>query len=308
MRTDQLEEVSIMGHAGLGLVAAIAAALIGAGWQVVTRFGVTTTVSPYDLALIRYAIPAVVLAPILIRHGLVPKGVHPGLLAVMVLGGGLPFGVLVMQGAQFAPAAHIAVLIPGTMPIFVSGLAIAFLGETLTRRVGLGFGLLVAGVICIGWEAVMTMGRETVFGDLLLITAAFLWGAYSVAFRRSGLDAWHGAAVICVWSTVLVVPIWLLLGSSGFSATPPAHLAMQVFWQGILAGAVGMWVYGYAVQSIGASRAASLSALVPGFSLMGGWLFLGEGPSWLSGCGVGLTILGVAVANSQPRQRVRSSP
>ena len=47
-----------------GTVAAIAAALLGVGWQLLTRHGVTTTLGPLDLAWLRYGVPALVLLPL----------------------------------------------------------------------------------------------------------------------------------------------------------------------------------------------------------------------------------------------------
>lgn len=292
-----------MHHILLGLGAAFIAALIGAGWQVVTRLGVTTTVTPYDLALIRYAVPAVILLPLLWRKGFVPRGVHPLLIITILIGGGLPFGLLVMQGARFAPVSHIAVLIPGTMPLFVAALAAIFLAERITRAKTTGFALMLAGVACIGWEAVMTMGPTTVLGDLVLICAALLWGIYSVAFRKSGVSPWHGAALICFWSTLMALPLWLLQPQSGFHTTPATALMVQFLWQGILAGAVGMWIYGYAMQQVGASAAASVGALVPALAATGGWLVLGEIPSSLAMIGILVTILGVVCANTSAFDR-----
>ena len=49
----------------LGLLAGLAAALIGAGWQLASRYGVTTTLGPMELAALRYLVPALVLMPLL---------------------------------------------------------------------------------------------------------------------------------------------------------------------------------------------------------------------------------------------------
>ncbi|MFS2055838.1 EamA/RhaT family transporter, partial [Variovorax sp. CT11-76] len=47
-----------------GVLAALATALIGSGWQIVSRHGVTTSLGPLELAVLRYAIPALVLLPV----------------------------------------------------------------------------------------------------------------------------------------------------------------------------------------------------------------------------------------------------
>ena len=45
----------------IGVLAALAAALIGSVWQLASRHGVTTSLGPLELAVLRYGIPAVVL-------------------------------------------------------------------------------------------------------------------------------------------------------------------------------------------------------------------------------------------------------
>jgi drug/metabolite transporter (DMT)-like permease len=106
-----------------GVACALAAALLGAGWQLATRHGVTTTLGPWDLACLRYGVPALVLLPLWLRTGLKPRGMGGLALALLVAGGGLPFGLLVVGGAQYAPAAHLGVFMAGTMPLFTALLA-----------------------------------------------------------------------------------------------------------------------------------------------------------------------------------------
>ena len=254
----------------LGFAAAFSAALIGAGWQIVTRFGVTTTVDAFDLSLIRYCIPALILCPILLRKGLFPKGVNSSIVTAIVLGGGLPFGLLVMLGASSSPVSHIAVLIPGTVPIFVALLAYFIYGDRIESRTLISFLIITIGVCCVGWEAIASMGIDTVRGDMILLSAAFLWAVYSVAFRKSGLSPWHAAAIIAFWSALLAVGLWYFLHGSGFSETPYGALAIQIIWQGLLAGVIGMWIYGYAMQKIGPAQAATVGALVPALAAVGG--------------------------------------
>ncbi|MEL6551609.1 MAG: hypothetical protein AAFQ54_15315 [Pseudomonadota bacterium] len=44
-----------------GPLAWLLAVTVGVGWQLARRFGVTTTLAPIDLALLRYVIPALAL-------------------------------------------------------------------------------------------------------------------------------------------------------------------------------------------------------------------------------------------------------
>ena len=43
----------------IGIGAALAAALIGSSWQLASRHGVTTSLGPLELAVLRYGIPVI---------------------------------------------------------------------------------------------------------------------------------------------------------------------------------------------------------------------------------------------------------
>lgn len=62
----------------VGVLAALAAVLIGSGWQIVSRHGVTTSLGPVELAVLRYGIPALLLAPTCCRCGCWPTSVPKG--------------------------------------------------------------------------------------------------------------------------------------------------------------------------------------------------------------------------------------
>ena len=97
----------------LGALATLAAALIGSGWQIVSRHGVTTSLGPLELAVLRYAVPALLLAPLWCRRSGWPPSVSVARLVLLVLCGGLPFGLVVLAGVQWAPAAHMGIFMAG---------------------------------------------------------------------------------------------------------------------------------------------------------------------------------------------------
>jgi drug/metabolite transporter (DMT)-like permease len=280
----------------LGLAAALASVVIGVGWQVATRLGTTTTLAPIDLALFRYAVPALVLAPLWLRAGLVPAGVGRGTVALMVLGAGLPFGLAAMAGAQFAPTAHMAVLLPGTMPLFVAMLAMAVLGERPAPVRLAGLALILVGILAIGLPALADRRDGAWRGDLLFLAAALLWAVYTVAYRRSRMDPWTSAAIVGGWSGLAAVPAWLLSGAGRLATAPMADIALQGLMQGVVAGLGGLGIYALAVRHLGPTRAAASGALVPPAAAAAGWIVLGEQPDVATLAGAAAAMLGVALA------------
>ncbi|MDJ0684972.1 MAG: DMT family transporter [Alphaproteobacteria bacterium] len=289
----------------VGIVAWIATVAVGASWQLATRFGVTTHLSPIDLALLRYLIPAVALTPVLVRKGILPRSPRPWILALIVAGGGLPFGLLGMAGAQFAPVSHMGALLPGSMPVFVALLSALFLGERFGWARLLGLGVILLGVGCIVGDALSGFGanRSVILGDALFLSAGLLWAVYTVAYRKSGIDPWHGAALICFWSAVLVAPVWTLAPETGLRDAPTADIALQIAAQGFLAGLLGLAAYGAAIQRLGAAVAAVSGAVVPGLTALGGFILLDEPLSASAGLGVALVAIGLWAFAGAPGSR-----
>jgi drug/metabolite transporter (DMT)-like permease len=292
-----MDRIEMRGRdAALGIAAALATALIAVGWQVTTRLGATTGLSPLDLALFRYAVPGVLLLPIWWRTGLLPKGLRPPLLALIVLGAGLPFGLAAMAGAQFAPVAHMGALLPGAMPLFVAVAAALVLGERFSGARILGFALIIGGIATIGSKTLTGLDSSTFRGDLLFVGAAMLWAIYTIAYRRSNLSPWQCAAVVNAWSMFGIVPLWAWSGASRIAAAPLADIVTQIIWQGVLAGVLGLWTFAFAVQRIGASRAALSGALVPVLSALAGFVFLGEAPGPYVLLGAAITAAGLVLS------------
>jgi drug/metabolite transporter (DMT)-like permease len=175
---------------------------------VATRHAVTHDLPPAAIGLLRFGVPALLLAPIAWRTGLFPKGL--GLpKSLGLLGSGAPFFLIVAFGMQFAPAAEIGPLLPGTMPLFVALIGWLVFGEQLARLRVFGFALILIGVACIGGHGLFMTGNGAWRGHLLLLTGACLWGIYTHAYRRSGLSALQAASLIGLWSFLVLLPFGL---------------------------------------------------------------------------------------------------
>lgn len=262
-------------------------------WLVSTRQSATVHVPPVWLGMIRFAIPAVALAPFWWRVGLLPKGVDLRLIAVMILGAGAPFFLLVATGLGHASAAEGGVLLGGTMPFFAAMMAWAIDRERFGASRLIGFALIVGAMLAIGGGALLG-GHGP--GRLLVVLASILWAAYTLAFRRSGIDAVAGAGIVAAWSTILLVPLVVFEGVDGLLAIRPGDLVNAVVTQGFLTGIVALICYGAAVRILGSSRAALLGALPPAIAAILAIPLLGEVPSLVTVIGIVLAVTGVSLA------------
>src|SRR5260370_12007935 len=115
----------------LAAFCAIAAVAIWAGWLVMMRVGVTTTLTAFDLTALRFAVAGVVLLPVVLRRGLAFNRLGWSGFAAVVIGAGAPVPLLVGAGLSFAPVAHASVLTYGISPLIVACLAAIALKERL---------------------------------------------------------------------------------------------------------------------------------------------------------------------------------
>lgn len=261
------------GRSALGALSALSVVLIWASWLVSTRHSVGAGLGPLDLSLLRYGIPALVLAPVWWRTGLFPKGAM-GPLALMVLGSGAPFFQIVAFGMRHTPASAAGVLLPGLMPLAVALIGMVFLGERPDRWRKLGMLAILAGGAVLLFGNLGDQGLSWISFTILPIGAT-LWAVYTHAFRRSGLDAFEGAALICVWSTILNLAALPFVGTQ-FPTAPWREIALQSVTQGLLSGLVATLLYGTAVRALGGTQAAAYTAITPVAAAIGGAVLLAE--------------------------------
>ncbi len=254
----------------------------------------TSTLGPLDVAALRYGIPALVLLPVWWRLGFKPAAVPWPTFLLLVLGG-LPFGLFVLSGAQHAPVAHMGVFMAGMVPVFTALLAAVVHREAFTLQRATGLAVIVAGVALLGQSAFA--GGLAWRGDVLFLGAAAVWAAHTVGFRRSGLGPWEAAAVVNGWSAIGVLLLLPWAGTPRLVSAPVGDVLLQVAWQGVLAGLVGQVAFLAAVTRLGSSRAALSGAVTPVLSALGGVLFLGEAVGWRAGTAIALVCAGVVLAS-----------
>ena len=98
--------------------------LLYAGQFVVTRWSIQRTLSPWDLAALRFAVAGLLLLPIALRLGVVDAaGLGWGRALALGTAAGAPYTLVLFAGLSFAPTAHGAVIIPGVTPVVAITLA-----------------------------------------------------------------------------------------------------------------------------------------------------------------------------------------
>jgi drug/metabolite transporter (DMT)-like permease len=207
-------------------------------------------------------------------------GFDPGLWAhrrfyLLVGGVGIaaPFA-LYSFAAMHAPASLLAI-VNATAPIFGLAWNASFRDERVTLGKSAGLVLGIAGVALIaqpsgdareamlGWAVAAALGACCLYGVVGVLIKRFAAGA-----TPRGMAAGNQLA-----AALVLVPLLPLLPPV---AAPTALVVANVLGLALLASGVAFVLYFRLIADVGATRALSVTYLIPLFGVFWGWLFLGE--------------------------------
>lgn len=280
-----------------GALSGLAAVSIWAGWMSVTRLGVTTSLAPSDLTVLRFGTAGILLLPVILRRGFGLDRLSLLQLVILVSGAGAPYALVAASGLRFASAGQAGVLIPGIMPLFVAALAAVFFHERFTRSRKLGFGLMVCGLVAVVAPALLQGTGTPSLGHGLFLSASLMWACYTLVLRRSGLSPLHAAAIVSVGSALGYAPVYFFLTPGNLFQAPASDLVVQALFQGVLATILSLYFFGRAVALLGATAGASFGALVPGLAALFAVPLLGEVPKPFDLLAIATTTIGVYLAS-----------
>ncbi len=278
----------------LGFAWSALAVLLFSGWLVVTRFSVTQDLRVWDIMALRFGGGALVLLPFVLRSGHRPpaRGWLEGLLLALLWG--VPFVLCVAEALKLTSASEASATTPCLMPVFAGLLAWLLFRERPGRFRLVGYAIIVAGLATL--LAGHHLGGGRLLGIGLLMLAALLWAVYTLRFRRSGLTPLQAAAGICLWSSLLYLPVYLALGLSRLGTVGWAELSVQIVYQGLLMSGVAIVSFNRAVALLGPVAAAAIIALIPVSATLMAIPALGEVPSAGGALAIAVIAAGVACA------------
>jgi drug/metabolite transporter (DMT)-like permease len=133
-------------------------------------------------------------------------------------------------------------------------------------------------------------------GDILLLGAGGTWAVFTLLLRRWQVPAIPATAAVTMVSAAAVLPVWLPWRAAEVAALPTGSILLHLVTQGLILGAIAMFLYARAVELLGATRAATLSIMVPVTALLLAALVLHEPISLLQGMGATLAVGGMLAA------------
>lgn len=289
-----------------GAIYGLAAVCIWAAFIVVSRLGVRTSLSPWDVAAIRFTTAGTLLLPYLAKRGLALDRLGWKGVVVIIAGCGAPMVLLVNAGLLFAPASHGGALFPGVMPLMVAILACITLKERFTAQKTAGCALIVTGALGIVLGRGSGLGTTQTIGHALFLLAGLVWAGYTVTMRRAKLDGLHAAAIAAVGSLALYMPVYALVAGTDVFRAPLFDIGLQAIVQGLLTAIVALLLYGRMVSLLGATGGAAFVALTPVMTGLMAIPVLGEWPRNTDWIAIVLISVGVYILSGGPLPRRRT--
>lgn len=278
----------------IGTLCGIGASLGWAAGFVAAKHGISIGFSPADLAFHRFFWTGLLLIPIALRDGLRNfGGIGWGRGLVMTVLAGPPQAMIAYTGFILVPLGHGTTIQPACAALFGLILATVILREHPSVQRVVGGIIIIAGLLVFGAESLATIGGHGVGGDLLFATAGFFWASFGTLLRLWRVPGTRAAAVVGALSILVYAPLhtWFV-GYDGILRMSLADNLLQIVVQGVLAGVVPIFLFARAVILLGAGRAATFPALVPGFALIIGYLALGVVPSLPQVIGLVIVVVG----------------
>jgi drug/metabolite transporter (DMT)-like permease len=282
----------------IGVLCGTGAALGWAAGFVVAKHGITVGFSPADLAFHRFFWSGLLLMPLALRDGVANiGGIGWGRGLLMSVLSGPPQAIIAYSGFILVPLGHGTTIQPACAALFGLILATVMLGEHPTVQRIFGGVTIVAGLAVFGWESIATIGSHGVGGDLLFVTAGFFWAMFGTLLRYYRMSGLRAVAVVGVLSILIYTPLHaLLVGYDGLLRMSWTENLLQMVVQGLIAGVLPIYLFARAVILLGAGRAATFPALVPGFALIIGYLGFGVVPSVPQLVGLVIVVVGFRFA------------
>jgi drug/metabolite transporter (DMT)-like permease len=134
-------------------------------------------------------------------------------------------------------------------------------------------------------------------GDLMVLANIVNWAVYSACLRRKPQVHWLTFTLaIAVVGSVANIPLAMLEASHGLPLKPDVTTFWTILYTGGISAALAFAAWNQGVTCLGSQRAGAFLYLVPVFSVLLAWMFLGEVLHAYHAAGFALILAGIWLA------------
>lgn len=239
---------------------------------------------PVTIAFFRLLLAFAFVAPFAIRQAWHSRHVFlsmKGPFLLMTLSGVTFFNTFIYGSLQFTTATNVAVL-ETVIPALTVVLGALLINERLPKIAIMGTILSIASAIYVVLGSqLFTMGTmQWNPGDFIMAGAIVCWSVYSIMVKKymSFFKPFAALVVMTGVSVIVLLPVmlveWAIIGVPSFSGGSEHWLGLV--YLGLFPSLIALIFYNEAVGILGASRASVMLNLLPVFTMIGAFFWLGE--------------------------------
>lgn len=272
-------------------IAAVIVVFIWSGWITLSRMGVHTNLTPYDITLLRFGTAAILTLPFSLRYDW--KNVKWHRVLLVALGCGFPYTMFSFIGLKTTKAANAGVLVNGMLPVIGLLFTLFWFKEKVSKMKYLAIFVLLAANLLM---ANLTSGFSASYlpGILCLLSAALVFSTYMAATRRWGYGMKDVIAFVPLVNAVLFLPLWFM-NSSAIWSSPVQDVLIQMIYQGIVVSIFALLLITFSVSKLGSGTMSVFLSYVPVVTAILAFFFLKESLSFTEQTGIVLCSIGLLV-------------
>jgi drug/metabolite transporter (DMT)-like permease len=200
------------------------------------------------------------------------------------------------------------VLVNSFTPVLIVCVSWVGFRDAITARQAAGVFISLGGllwILCRGEPAALLAIRFST-GDLWTLAAGVSWAVYSVLLRKrpAALDQPTFLAALILLGSLLLLPLFLLETLyRGLALPTTASLAVSVAYMAVFPSVLSYLFWNRGVSTVGANRAGIFVHLMPVFSIIMAFLFLGERLQPFQLPGIALIFCGIFLTTYRPAHR-----
>ena len=240
------------------------------------------SVAPADAAFMRFVLAAVTLA-VLTRmiDGRLRLPPRDQLVSLLLLGftGVFCYNICFFSGLRYIEAGR-ASLIIALNPMAITVGAVVLFGERLSllQCAGLLISLFGAFLVISNGNPAILISGGIGWGEIAILGCVISWAAYSLIGRNvlKSMSPLSAVFYSALFGALMLFPATLVGEAPLQIHTYSSADWISLLFLGILGTAAGFSLYYQAIRAIGSARSSVFINLVPLFSILLAWIFLGE--------------------------------
>jgi drug/metabolite transporter (DMT)-like permease len=274
-------------------------------WSVnmVIASGIKGHIPPVGLAFWRWTIACIVLAPFALKSAIenwtiIKKNIRY-LMLTAVLGITI-FNTLIYFAGKTTSAVNLS-LIAISIPLFIVVLSRIIFKEIVSNLKIVGIATIITGVLVLITKGSLQALLHINFtiGDLLMLVACFFFAYYTILVRQKPKELTPKVFLFSVFvlGVIFLFPFYLWEHLFYKKVIFDTTTILTTGYVGIFASLVSYYLWNEAIRLIGTSKTALIYYLIPVFSGILAYIFLGQAIVITQIISMGIIITGLLITN-----------